>query len=265
MMADAGPESFLPFAERLAEASGEVIRRYFRVSAAEMKLESKSDDTPVTIADRTAEEVMRALIEKTYPDHGIFGEEYGFVRTDADYAWTLDPIDGTKSFVTGMPTFGTLISLMRNGRPILGIINQPVLNERWIGMAGHRSTFNGRPIATSGVTRLADAAQYSTDPDMFRRPEDRKKVDAVLAEVKSKRYGGDCYSYAMLANGFVDLVIEFGLKIFDFMAIIPVIEGAGGVMTDWSGNRLTRDSDGHVVAAASAACHAAAVAHLRDP
>jgi len=263
-MADAGPESFLPFAERLADASAEVIRRYFRVSAAELKIESKSDATPVTIADRTAEEVMRALIEKSYPDHGIFGEEFGFVRTDAEYAWTLDPIDGTKSFVTGMPIFGTLISLMRNGRPFLGIINQPILNERWIGMTGHRSLFNGRPIATSGVTRLADAAQYSTDPDMFRRPKDRKKVDAVLAEVKSRRYGGDCYAYAMLANGFVDLVIECGLKIFDFMALVPVIEGAGGVMTDWNGDALTPESEGHVVAAASAACHAEAVAHLRD-
>ncbi|MGD8809708.1 MAG: histidinol-phosphatase [Gammaproteobacteria bacterium] len=264
-MTEATPESFLPFAERLAEASGEVIRRYFRVSAAEMKLEAKSDDTPVTIADRSAEEVMRALIEETYPDHGIYGEEYGFVRTDAEYAWTLDPIDGTKSFVTGMPIFGTLISLMHEGRPVLGMINQPVLGERWIGVAGRQSTFNGQPISTSGVTKLADAAQYSTDPDMFSRPEDRRKVDAVLAEVKSKRYGGDCYSYALLANGFVDLVIEFGLKIFDFMALVPVIEGAGGVMTDWNGNRLTRESDGHVVAAASPECHAAAVAHLRDP
>jgi histidinol-phosphatase len=263
-MADAGPESFLPFAERLADASAEVIRRYFRVSAAELKQESKSDDSPVTIADRSAEEVMRALIEKTYPDHGIFGEEFGFVRTDAEYAWVLDPIDGTRAFVTGMPIFGTLIALMRNGRPILGIINQPILDERWVGMTGHGSTFNGRPIATSGVARLADAAQYSTDPDMFKTPEERAKVDAVLAEVKSRRYGGDCYATAMLAMGFVDLVIEASLKIYDFMALVPVVEGAGGVMTDWNGNPLRPDSEGRTVAAASAACHAAAVAYLRD-
>lgn len=263
-MTDAGPESFLPFAERLADASGAVIRRYFRVGPAALKQESKSDDSPVTIADRTAEEVMRKLIEETYPDHGIFGEEYGFVRTDAEYAWTLDPIDGTKSFVTGMPIFGTLISLMRDGRPFLGIINQPILNERWVGMAGHRSTFNGQPISTSGVARLADAAQYSTDPYMFATAEERAKVDAVLAEVKSKRYGGDCYAYAMLASGFIDLVIESSLKIYDFMAIVPVVEGAGGVMTDWNGDPLTPASDGRVVAAASAACNAAAVAYLRD-
>ncbi|MEM9682810.1 MAG: histidinol-phosphatase, partial [Pseudomonadota bacterium] len=255
-MSGTGPEQILPFAERLADASGEVIRRYFRVSPSELGLESKSDDTPVTVADRAAEEVMRTMIEAEFPDHGIYGEEYGFVRTDAEYAWTLDPIDGTKSFVTGMPIFGTLISLMRNGRPVLGIINQPVLNERWIGIEGRQTTLNGKPVSTSGVTRLADAAQYSTDPDMFRHGDDRAKVDAVLAQVKSTRYGGDCYAYALVATGFVDLVIEYGLKIFDFMALVPVVEGAGGSMTDWNGGRLTPDSDGHVVAASSAECQA---------
>ena len=263
-MSGTGPEQILPFAERLADASGEVIRRYFRVSPSELGLESKSDDTPVTVADRSAEEVMRTMIEAEFPDHGIYGEEYGFVRTDAEYAWTLDPIDGTKSFVTGMPIFGTLISLMRNGRPVLGIINQPILNERWIGIEGRQTTLNGKPVSTSGVTRLADAAQYSTDPDMFRHGDDRAKVDAVLAQVKSTRYGGDCYAYALVATGFVDLVIEYGLKIFDFMALVPVVEGAGGAMTDWNGGRLTPDSDGHVVAASSAECQAAAVDYLRD-
>jgi histidinol phosphatase-like enzyme (inositol monophosphatase family) len=263
-MSDSGPEAFLPLAERLAEASGEIIRRYFRADPAELRTESKSDESPVTIADRSAEAAMRKLIEETYPEHGIFGEEFPFVRTDAEYAWVLDPIDGTKSFVTGMPIFGTLIALMRNGRPILGMINQPILNERWIGMAGHRTTFNGRPISTSKVKTLGEAAQYSTDPGMFKLGNDRAKVDAVLAQVKSTRYGGDCYAYALLATGFIDLVIEYGLKIYDFMPLLPVIEGAGGVMTDWNGNQLTRDSDGHVVAAASAECHAAAVAHLRD-
>lgn len=263
-MSDTGAESFLPFAERLADASGEVIRRYFRVSPAELGLESKSDDTPVTIADRSAEEVMRALIEAEFPDHGIYGEEHGFVRTDAAYAWTLDPIDGTKAFVTGMPIFGTLISLMRDGRPVLGVIDQPILAERWVAAEGRQTTLNGKPVSTSGVSRLSDAAQYSTDPRMFGQGDDRAKVDAVLAQVKSSRYGGDCYAYALLATGFVDLVIESDLKIFDFMALVPVVEGAGGVMTDWNGGRLTPASDGRVVAASSAECHAAAVEHLRD-
>lgn len=263
-MANEGPESFLPLAERLADASGDIVRRYFRADPSDMKVEAKSDETPVTIADRSAEAAMRRLIEEAYPEHGIFGEEFPFARTDAEYAWVLDPIDGTKSFVTGMPIFGTLIALLRNDRPILGIINQPILNERWIGMAGRRTTLNGRPVSTSKVTRLADAAHYSTDPNMFRHGNEWRKVDALLAEVKSSRYGGDCYSYALLATGFVDVVTESGLKIYDFMPLIPVIEGAGGVITDWNGAALTRESDGHVLAACTPSCHAAAVAHLRD-
>lgn len=262
-MTEPAPDSFLPLAEKLAEASGEIIRRYFRADAATLQAEAKSDESPVTIADRSAEEAMRRLIEAQYPEHGIFGEEFDFVRTDAEYAWVLDPIDGTRAFVTGMPIFGTLIALMRNGRPILGVINQPILNECWIGIEGRQTTLNGKPVSTSGVTRLADANQYSTDPDMFTGG-DRAKMDAVLSEVKSRRYGGDCYAYALLASGHVDLVVEAQLKIYDFMPLVPVIQNAGGVMTDWNGNALTRDSDGHVVAAATADCHKEAVALLRD-
>lgn len=262
-MSEPAADSFLPLAEKLAETSGDIIRRYFRADAAALQAESKSDESPVTIADRAAEEAMRALIEAQYPDHGIFGEEFGFVRTDAEYAWVLDPIDGTRAFVTGMPIFGTLIALMRNGRPVLGVINQPILNECWIGIEGRQTTLNGTSVSTSGVTRLADANEYSTDPDMFGGA-DRAKVDTVLREVKSRRYGGDCYAYALLASGHVDLVIEAKLKIYDFMPLVPVVERAGGVMTDWNGNALTKESDGHVVAAATAALHAAALAHLRD-
>lgn len=263
-MTEPVPASFLSLAEKLAESSGEIIRRYFRADAATLQAEAKSDESPVTIADRAAEEAMRALIEAQFPEHGIFGEEHGFVRTDAEYAWVLDPIDGTRAFVTGMPIFGTLIALMRNSRPVLGMIDQPILNERWIGVADRQTTLNGKPVATSGVTRLADANQYSTDPDMFDAGSDRAKVDAVLGAVKSRRYGGDCYSYALLASGHVDLVIDAKMKIYDFMPLVPVVENAGGVMTDWNGNPLTRESDGHVVAAATAALNAAAVAHLRD-
>jgi inositol-phosphate phosphatase/L-galactose 1-phosphate phosphatase/histidinol-phosphatase len=262
-MTEPAPDSFLSLAEKLAEASGEIIRRYFRADAATLQAEVKSDESPVTIADRSAEEAMRQLIEAQFPEHGIFGEEFDFVRTDAEYAWVLDPIDGTRAFVTGMPIFGTLIALMRNGRPILGVINQPILNECWIGIEGRQTTLNGKPVSTSGVTRLADANQYSTDPDMFTGG-DRAKIDAVLSAVKSRRYGGDCYAYALLASGHVDLVVEAQLNIYDFMPLVPVIQNAGGVMTDWNGNALTQDSDGHVVAAATADCHKEAVALLRD-
>lgn len=263
-MTEPAPASFLSLAEELAEASGEIIRRYFRADAATLQAESKSDESPVTIADRSAEEAMRALIEAQFPDHGIFGEEFDFVRTDAAYAWVLDPIDGTRAFVTGMPIFGTLIALMRNGRPILGVIDQPIMGERWIGVEGRQTTLNGKPVSTSAVTRLAEANQYSTDPDMFDAGRDRAKVDAVLGAVKSRRYGGDCYSYALLASGHIDLVIDAKMKIYDFMPLVPVVENAGGVMTDWNGNPLTRESDGHVVAAATAELHEAALTHLRD-
>ena len=263
-MTESGPETFLPLAERLADVSADIVRRYFRADPSILKIEAKADTSPVTVADRAAEEAMRALIEKAHPDHGIFGEEFGFVRTDAEYAWVLDPIDGTKAFVTGMPVFGTLIALLHRGRPVLGIINQPVTRERWVGVAGRRSTLNGRPISTSSAARLADAAQYATHPSMFDHGDDWAKIKSLLAEVKSSRYGGDCYAYGLLAAGFIDLVTDARMQIYDFMALIPVVEGAGGVITDWNGKRLTRDSDGHVLAAANAACHAAAMAHLRD-
>jgi inositol-phosphate phosphatase/L-galactose 1-phosphate phosphatase/histidinol-phosphatase len=263
-MSEPGPETFLPLAERLADVSADIVRRYFRADASTLKVEAKADESPVTIADRSAEAAMRALIEEAYPDHGILGEEFPFVRTGAEYAWVLDPIDGTKAFVTGMPVFGTLIALMRDGRPILGIINQPVTRERWIGVAGRRTTLNGRPIATSKTARLVDAAHYATHPSMFAQGDDWTKVQSLIAKVKSSRYGGDCYAYGLLAAGFIDLVTEARLQIYDFMALIPIIEGAGGMITDWNGGPLKRDSDGHVLAAANAACHAAALELLRD-
>ena len=262
-MTESGPEAFLPLAERLADVSADIVRRYFRADPSTLETEAKADESPVTVADRSAESAMRALIEEAHPEHGILGEEFDFVRTDAEYAWVLDPIDGTKAFVTGMPVFGTLIALMRNGRPVLGIINQPVTRERWIGVAGRPSTLNGRPISTSKTARLADAAHYATHPNMFSEGDDWPKVQSLIAQVKSSRYGGDCYAYGLLAAGFIDLVTEAQLKIYDFMALIPVIEGAGGMITDWNGRPLTRESDGHVLAAANAACHAAALAHLR--
>lgn len=206
---------------------------------------------------------MRAIIEETYPGHGIFGEEFPFVRTEAEYAWVLDPIDGTKAFVTGMPVFGTLIALMRAGKPILGIIDQPMTDERWVGVAGQATTLNGAPVQTRKDSTLETASHYATHPEMFTEAE-LAKFEAVAARVKLSRFGGDCYAYGLLATGCVDLVTEACLHIYDFMALIPVIEGAGGIVTDWNGAPMTRDSDGRILAAANEACHAAALALLRD-
>jgi inositol-phosphate phosphatase/L-galactose 1-phosphate phosphatase/histidinol-phosphatase len=255
------PAEFIAFGERLAETSRPILRRYFRTS---FRVEDKDDASPVTIADREAEAAMRAIIEGAYPDHGIFGEEYPSVRADAEYAWVLDPIDGTKAFVTGMPVFGTLIALLRDGRPILGIIDQPMTSERWIGADGRHTTLNEDPARTRQDTTLKTAAHYATHPDMFVSGDDRAKFDAVAARVKLSRFGGDCYAYGLLAAGCIDLVTEACLKIYDFMALIPVIEGAGGIVTDWNGAPMTRESDGHILAAANANCHAAALALLRD-
>lgn len=260
-MTEACPEHFVTFGARLADASRPILRRYFRTP---FSVEDKPDASPVTIADREAEAAMRAIIEAAFPDHGIFGEEFPPVRTDAEYAWVLDPIDGTKAFVTGMPVFGTLIALLRGGRPILGIIDQPMTDERWIGAAGRATTLNGTPVRTRQDTTLETAAHYATHPDMFVNANDRAKFEAVAARVKLSRFGGDCYAYGLLAAGCIDLVTEACLKVYDFMALIPVIEGAGGIVTDWNGAPMTRESDGHILAAANRNCHAAALALLRD-
>ncbi|KAJ1388609.1 Inositol monophosphatase-like [Sesbania bispinosa] len=199
-----------------------------------------SGTSPVTIADQSAEEFMVSIISENFPSHAIYGEEYGWrcKEKSAEYVWVLDPIDGTKSFITGKPLFGTLIALLQNGRPILGIIDQPVLRERWIGVAGKRTTLNGQEVSTRICTNLSQAYLYTTSPHLF-SGDAEEAFFRVRSKVKTPLYGCDCYAYALLASGFVDLVVESGLKPYDFLALIPVIEGAGGVITDWKGLQLT--------------------------
>ncbi|KAL9312471.1 hypothetical protein ACSQ67_017923 [Phaseolus vulgaris] len=194
---------------------------------------------PVTIADRSAEEAMVSIILDNFPSHAIYGEENGWrcKEKTADYVWILDPIDGTKSFITGKPVFGTLIALLQNGTPILGIIDQPVLKERWIGISGKRSTLNGQEISTRTCADLSQAYLYTTSPHLFSGDAEEAFI-RVRSKVKIPLYGCDCYAYALLSSGFVDLVVESGLKPYDFLALVPVIEGAGGVITDWKGDKL---------------------------
>ncbi len=249
------PEQLIEFAGRLADAGGQVVRRYFRTP---LDVDSKTDATPVTVADREAEQVMRAEIEAAWPGHGIIGEEYGAVREHAEYVWVLDPIDGTKAFIAGKPMFGTLIALLRDGAPILGLIDQPVSGERWIGASGRPTIFNGRPAATRGCASLAEATLNTTGPDLFEGA-DVARFGRLSRASKLALYGGDCYAYGLLASGFIDLIAEAGLNPYDFCALIPVIEGAGGVITDWRGRALDLQSDGCVVAAGDPAVHAQAV------
>src|SRR2546423_5422891 len=230
-MAGRFPAELVALAQRLADAARPIANRYFRTAVA---VDDKTDASPVTIADREAETAMRALLTEHVPQHGVFGEEHGAVRTDADYVWVLDPIDGTKAFITGLPIFGTLIALLHHGKPVLGVIDQPILQERWLGIDGERTTFNGRPVRVRACEDLGRSYMYSTSPSMFPSAVE-KRHETLTQKVKLFRWGGDCYAYGLLASGHVDLVVENSLKLYDFAALSPVIKGAGGLITDWQG------------------------------
>lgn len=250
--------ALIALAHEMADAAGAVIRRYFRTPVG---VDTKADESPVTIADRETETAMRELLARQRPRDGILGEEHGRERLDAEYLWVIDPIDGTKAFITGMPLFGTLIGLLHRGKPVLGIIDQPILRERWLGLAGQPTTMNGKPIRARPCPSLDKAFLYSTAPDMFKGP-DAVAYERIRGKVRQPRFGGDCYAYGLLTMGFADLVIEASLQPYDYCAVIPVVEGAGGVMTDWQGKALTIESDGRVVAAGDRAAHAAALQAL---
>lgn len=236
--------AFLPTAHALADLARPIARKYFRQPLA---VHTKSDASPVTIADQEIEAAMVAYLRRTFPDHGILGEEHGAHNAQAEWTWVLDPIDGTKSFVMGRPTFGTLIALAHRGVPVLGLIDQPILGERWVGCVGQATTFNGEACRVRAEVRVADAMACTTTPAMFAGQEAAHA--RLLAGVKSLAYGGDCYGYAMLASGFVDLVVEADLKPYDFMALAPIVNGAGGYICDWAGGPLRLDSKGMVIAA----------------
>ncbi|AWK87462.1 histidinol-phosphatase [Azospirillum thermophilum] len=253
------PDHLVTLAQRLADAGAAVVRRYFRTPVA---VDDKADHSPVTIADREAELAIRSLIEAERPDDGIYGEEHGTKNLDAEWVWVIDPIDGTKSFITGRPIFGTLIALLRRGRPVLGIIDQPVVGDRWIGAAGRPTTHNGKPARVRPCPGgLAGATFGTTSPDLF-PGEDYEAYRRVAAAAKVAVYGGDCYSYGLLASGYYDLVVESGLKLYDFAALVPVVTGAGGLMTDWEGKPLDANSGGRVIAAGDPQTHRDAIAAL---
>ena len=244
------------FAQQLADAAAAIVRRHYR---SPVTVETKPDASPVTIADREAERAMRELIRARYPDHGIEGEEFGAEGEGAELVWHLDPIDGTKSFITGRPLFGTLVGLSRAGRPLLGVIDQCILRERWLGLAGSGTSWNGKAIQVRPCPTLSEAILGATSPLMFRAGGERAAFERVQQAVRYPVFGGDCYTYGLLAMGFVDLVIEADLDAYDFMALVPVIEGAGGIMTNWRGLPLGPASDGRIVAAGDRHLHAAAL------
>jgi myo-inositol-1(or 4)-monophosphatase len=258
---------FAAFVERLAQVSGEVILPFFRSAiGAEDKSKGGVFD-PVTEADRGAEAAMRRLIGQTFPAHGVIGEEYGQDRPDAEYVWVLDPIDGTKSFISGMPTWGTLIGLMHHGRPVYGMMAQPFTRERFYGDGGRAKLrtlaptrgdalpveWMTRTLRTRACAAISEATVMTTSPMLIRDESDRDAYLRVERKARLPRYGGDCYAYCALAAGFVDLVIETNLKPHDVIALTPIIEGAGGVITTWDGEEVV--NGGRILAAGDRRVH----------
>ena len=254
---------FTAFVDRLASASGDAILPFFRTS---LNVEDKSRGEkfdPVTAADRAAEMAMRTLIRRAFPEHGIVGEEYGDERVDAEYVWVLDPIDGTQSFISGMPVWGTLIALMRGGEPVYGMMHQPFTRERFTGDGGsakYRGPTGERALRARRCAALAEATLMTTSPLLMSDAE-RDMFQKVERVSRLSRYGGDCYAYCMLAAGHVDLVIESGLKPYDVIPLMPIIAGSGGIITAWDGSPA--QAGGRIVAAGDKRVHEAAMKMLQ--
>jgi myo-inositol-1(or 4)-monophosphatase len=254
---------FAAFVDELATVSGEAILPFFRTTLSVENKNAGGAFDPVTAADRAGELAMRALIRRYFPTHGIVGEEFGAERGEAEYVWLLDPIDGTKSFISGMPAWGTLIALTRSGRPVFGMMHQPFVGERFSGdgkTAHYRGPKSKRDLMVRACARLDQAVLFTTSPRLMNAA-DRAQFSRVEEAVRLSRYGGDCYAYCMLAAGHVDLVIETELKPHDVAALIPIIHGAGGIVTTWEGEGA--EKGGRIVAAGDRRVHAAAMEMLR--
>ncbi len=258
----------LALAHALADRAREIVLPFFHAPQTRLSAERKADRSPVTQADRQAEQAMRAMIADAFPEHGVIGEEFGGGDSgnggDGGLTWCIDPIDGTRAFLSGRPTFGTLIALLQNGEPVLGIVDMPRLDERWVGVAGEPTLRNGEPCRALAAGALADATLLCTSAEMFGAAE-RPRFDALRGRVAEAGFGTDCYGYALLASGFVDIVMEAGLAPYDFAALVPVVEGAGGCISDWSGAPLAVagvQKNHTVLACAGKELHALALAAI---
>ncbi len=252
------------FLDVLADAAETAILPHFRLPlSVDNKLSQGFD--PVTIADQAGEIEMRRLIKSHYPDHGILGEEYGSERLDAEHVWVLDPIDGTRAFISGLPTWGTLIGLKRDQKPSLGMMAQPYLGERFIGdgktaWTAHKADGRARKqLTTRPCASLSDAVMFTTTPSLF-TDEERPHYDKIEAATRLPRYGTDCYGYCMVAAGHADLVVEASLQPYDILALIPIIEGAGGVVTTWTGGSAA--AGGRIIASGDPKLHDQALKEL---
>jgi inositol-phosphate phosphatase/L-galactose 1-phosphate phosphatase/histidinol-phosphatase len=242
--------TMIDFAEYLADEAAKITTSFYRQN---ISIEDKQDSSPVTEADRQVERTIRRLVQNNYPTHGVFGEEFAPENHEAEFVWVIDPIDGTKSFISGRPLFGTLIALVQNKKPILGIIDQPIVKDRWVGANGE-TKLNGKRVVSRECRDIGAAYFATTSPFLF-EGNDAAKIADISSKAKCTLYGGDCYSYGQIATGGLDLVIESGLKPYDFCALVPVVEGAGGIVTDWRGKPIDIDSPGKIIAAGSKEIH----------
>lgn len=256
MPSDAILDEMLGFAEDIATQVRSIALDWFRKP---LTIDTKADESPVTIADRSVEQAIRQAIAQRFPEHGILGEEYGLSHSEAEFVWSIDPIDGTRSFISGHPLWGSLLALLHRGKPVLGVIDIPSTGERWTGSVHRGSLFSGRPCRTRATRSLDEAILYTTTPDIF-NDQELPAFERVSRAAHLRRFGGDCYNYGLLASGHIDLVLEAGLQPYDYLAMAPIIEQAGGIVTDWSGNALTMHSSGQVLASANPALHEQALA-----
>jgi myo-inositol-1(or 4)-monophosphatase len=252
-------ESYRNFIIELAERSGDLIRPYFGASPEQLGVELKKDETIVTRADREAEALLRELIKQRFPDHGILGEEYGEERPDAEFVWVLDPNDGTISFASGSPLFGTLIALLHDGQPVLGAIHQPVLRQLCLG-DGETATLNGKPVRVRQTKALSDALLLTTDVLSVAKHQDGPAFETLMRDVRLVRTWGDCYGYLLVATGHADIMCDPVMNPWDIAALIPVIRGAGGVISDWQGSNPVGAKS--IVATVSQALHDEVISRL---
>lgn len=244
-------QQFREFAGRLADASRACIHA---MNQEAFQIIKKGDGSPVTAVDRAAEDCIRELIAAEMPDHGITGEERGETSPDAEFVWVIDPIDGTLPFLANLPVFGTLIALLHNGKPVLGVIDMPSTQERWIGCAGEPTTRNGEPVHTRACEDLSAALLSTSNPDFY-DASDFQAFERLKAKVRWNVYGGSCMAYAQIATGRIDVGVDVAFDIHDYLALVPVIQGAGGTITDWEANPLTLKSGGRLIAAGDPRMH----------
>jgi len=250
-MFPASLDQFVIFSEELAQSARAVSLKHFRNLST---IEYKKDGSPVTTADRDIETLIRKMIAHRYPTHAIVGEEHGCASSKEPWTWVIDPIDGTRSFITGKPTFGCLIALLYENQPVLGVIDMPALDERWIGVTGRPSTYNGVLCHSSSCERLTEASVFATSIDMFNNSE-QKIFNRLSTKARFRNFGADCYAYGLVASGHADIVMESDLVNHDFLALAPVIEGSGGCISDWNGAPLSFFSGRQILATANSTLH----------